>query len=312
MPKLEDAVPFALYSWLPAGTSALPDSYKEPVFHYTTLAGAHGIIESNAVFASHIGDLNDPSERLYGWSVIQDRFEATKDRFPDEFQKRISAVCERASEPGDRFAQAFVVSASTAPDNLTQFRLYGQCHVELAGGIWTASQAQNAGIRFEMQAVWREVVYGAQAAYPFVDEMLDAIAEGFAARTESTKFSDNELFSWMEILEILALHIKHDAYSDEREARLVFSLRPHDYMDAAHVRPRGDRLVTYLQAVPHDLIGLSTVKSVRLGPLAGGARTAEALRVHHYRHAPDVRRSPHVNRVALLKVDISDVRYREQ
>jgi len=309
--KLEDAVPFALLSWLPKDTKVLPDRYERPVFHYTSLVGAHGIIASDAVFASHIGDLNDPSERLFGWSVIQERFRATRDRYTPELQERIAAVCERAVTPGDRFAQAFVLSASTEPDNLTQFRLYGQCHVELAGGIWTAGRTEDAEQRLALQAVWREVIYGAEGAHPFVDAMLGAVATEFASRTESTNFEDAELYSWMEILEILALHIKDAAYKDEHEARLVFSLRQRDYMEAAHVRPRGDRLVTYLEAVPHDLIGLSTVKSVRLGPLAGGARSAEALRVHHHRHAPPTARSPHVDRGSLLHVEVSDVRYRE-
>jgi hypothetical protein len=84
----------------------------------------------------------------------------------------------------------------------------------------------------------------------------------------------------------VTLHIKNPAYEDEREVRLVFSTD-----DNLKVRVGDNRLITYLEARPvHDddlnhHAEPELVEAVRLGPLAGGKRSAAAIRIHHNNNA---------------------------
>lgn len=305
MRSYQDAVPFRLYSVLPDGyENPLPAVHRGPVYHYTNLAGAYGMIEAKCAWASHLANLNDPSERTFGWRAIGERVAERSADFTERAARTLALVCELALDPGDRFAQSFVLSGSRESDNLTQFRLYGQCQVQLAGGLWTAARPSEEQNRLHLHAVWRSVLYGRQAALPFIDRMLTAIAEVLRSPRHESLSETEEVYAVMELIEVLALHIKDGAYQDEREVRLVFSLRQKEYMGRSLVRVSGDRLVTYLQARPLPAIDPSMIKSVLLGPLAGGERSAEALRVHHYAQH-DVAPSAHVDRRELLEVQLS-------
>ncbi len=105
------------------------------VYHYTDIHGLHGMIRDKALWASHVQDLNDPTERLYGWGVIAERFRAYPPTTGDAPVVRLMQdAIEAARTPADWFPDAFVLSASTEPDSLTQYRLYGQHAATLRGG----------------------------------------------------------------------------------------------------------------------------------------------------------------------------------
>ncbi len=93
----------------------------------------------------------------------------------------------------------------------------------------------------------------------------------------------------MQMLETLALHIKDESFQDEREVRLVFSVPSRYPPGITNVRVTSDgRLVTFVAARPTDtLAGFPryAVRAVRLGPLAGSGRIAEAIQLHHFNHS---------------------------
>ncbi len=282
----------AVYRHLPRSPrlkDPLPPVYEGTVYHYTSLAGVHGLIGSKVAWASSVQDLNDPSERLYGWDVIRGRFASHRPPGSSHAIGELKTILEQADEPGDWYPQAFVLSASMVADSLTQYRLYGQCQVAFAGGTWDASPPNGHRQLRDLMAVWRPVLYGPAAAMDYVDRML-AAAASIMDSVAPEDYTDETLVA-MFALEVLALHIKNPAYEDEREVRLVFSTD-----DNLKVRVGDNRLITYLEARPVHDDGLNhhaepeLVEAVRLGPLAGGKRSAAAIRIHHQNSTGDPRR----------------------
>lgn len=261
----------------------LPAGHIGDVYHYTGLSSLHSVIESGVLFASHAQDLNDPTERAYGWEVIGERLDAVQ--LSDRARELLAEAFVYAPAPGDWFPNPFVLSASSEADSLTQYRLYGQYAVTLAGGVWTAAPPDEPDIGEAFRAVWRPVLYGPDEARPYVDRMLAAAAalvDALPFDEDPTQYGDAVL----EMLETLALHIKDESFRDEHEVRLVFSV-PSGFTGATHVRVASDdRLVTYVKARPLDQgEDRHAVQAVRLGPLAGAGRTVEAIQQHFLNHS---------------------------
>ena len=253
--QFQDCVPEAVYRFLPKNDleDPLPPVHEGAVYHYTNLAGVHGLIESNVAWASSVLDLNDPRERLYGWNVIRERFASHRPNGSPHSLGEIEDFLQEVDVPADWYPRGFILSASAAADSLTQYRLYGQCQVEFAGGIWGASPRDGNRPLRDLMAVWRPVLYGADAAASHVDRMLAAAVSAMDS-VDPEDYTDEALRA-MYALEFLALYIKNPAYEDEREVRLAFSTQYNQ-----KVRVGGNRLITYLVA---RVVSCLTVWSLR-------------------------------------------------
>lgn len=299
--------PVAVYEYLPRDWrlgDPLPSVHTGPVFHYTNLAGNLGLIETGVAWASHVRDLNDPSERLYGWDTIRQRFKARPPATSDYALAQIQEILDYVDQPGDWYPQAFVFSGSTVGDSLTQYRLYGQYQVELAGGVWRASSDVNRLYLDEDTAEWRPVLYGPDKAEPYIDLMLAAAADIIDNIPPESGPEDESMLAML-ALEVLALHIKHPAYADEHEVRLVFSAPRGSYANA-RVRIARDCPVKYLEVRAAGNAEQGFIKGVVLGPLAGGENTAESIRLHHRNHFPVPSSLSHEG----LPVSVSQTPYR--
>lgn len=250
-----------------AGT--LPEVHSGGVHHYTTALGLTSIFETGFLHASHIEAMNDPGEREFGWECIASRAGSR-----DDLASEITRIIDERGATGDT-PQAFALSASTSGDELSQFRLYGPYSIELAGGTWQQVWSRHGHGDHRAFASWRPVLYGEQDAAPYIDRMLEglsalvwnahAINEGGLLET---LLRDAHL-----ALEILALHIKHDAYAIEREVRLVFQASTAPGSGDPRVRQRGDRLVPYVAVRNHvpgqqalDPAWPHPIQAVHLGP----------------------------------------------
>ena len=86
-------------------------------------------------------------------------------------------------------------------------------------------------------------------------------------------------------LEYLALHIKNPDYQVENEVRLVFTET--EAPSTVEVREVNGKLIPYVEARPVPKLPDETediVKSILLGPGAGGLRNRKALEAHMARN----------------------------
>ncbi|MEE6139853.1 DUF2971 domain-containing protein [Mycobacterium sp. 050128] len=124
---------------------ALPD---EPLYHYTSAGGLHGILESEALWATHAAYLNDSQELIFGIAKVHATLSHFENNPPEEVMKdaywapyvpqetlpmsvamsarSLSIRMQMALESVRENLGPFVACLSTSPDQLSQWRGYGQ------------------------------------------------------------------------------------------------------------------------------------------------------------------------------------------
>lgn len=139
------------------------DALPDDLYHYTTAAGLHGILESNSLYASHASYLNDSQELLYGVQIALDELKEWVKSTPEEAKAgwdtslpdwmvsvsvKLSAVLlgaqvQRRAKNLQQTFGPFVTCLSESRDQLSQWRGYGR-----GGGY---------AIRFDGQALRESV-----------------------------------------------------------------------------------------------------------------------------------------------------------
>ena len=256
----------------------LPPAHDGPVYHYTDAVGLKGLLEEGSARASHAVTMNDPREGSYGWDVIRKRYETHPPQGAQDFAREFE---ETFSGDGDRSWEtpAFVLSGTSLGGDLNQYRLYGMYQAEMPGGAWSLERVSGSGrVAAVPRAQWRPVLYGAAAAELYVDRML-AWAVHIMRSVHPESFDDTGLVAALAI-QVLALHIKDDAYAHEAELRLVFGVESFWWRDWVKVRARGDRLVPYVKASVGQA-DEGVVRAVELGPTVQGQANRDAIQHLH-------------------------------
>ena len=172
------------------------------VWHYTDAGGLLGMLSNNVLWATSYSHLNDGAEIQTGIQVL--------DEAADELQLTatqswyVARQIRRAKEDLER-AHVFMLSASTEPDSLSQWRAYGggsgfavgldaskALDVLSAPGYATSEYSPDQpdfGEVFQHVSPWREVIYDdaeqRRRARLFIKEMAKfAPTEGTAEPAE--------------------------------------------------------------------------------------------------------------------------------
>lgn len=229
----------------------LPPGYDgRIVFHYTSHQGALGIVSTHSLWATSIRSLNDGSESLRGREVIRDCWEKRKRHYPEPFRSSIAAMLDRAEAFLDE-ARVYVLCASERADDLGQFRNYGDVALALRTDVALNLRSDPIPFPHTLYWVstgygWRKVIYAKRAQ----EAAARALIDGFARELERhgrTKDpgAPNDIISitmcwWYASLVPL---IKHSAFAQEREVRLV-RIATGGFTEPSH-------RVSYLGIVPY-------------------------------------------------------------
>jgi hypothetical protein len=120
-PKAPIVAPPAPFYDALAGTPVLPSPYPDEVFHYTTVDGLRGIIESGKIWATEAGYLNDASEYVYANDIVVS--------VAAELGERLAALVNVAEflriNPKENPFQFYVSCFCEDRDLLSQWRTYG-------------------------------------------------------------------------------------------------------------------------------------------------------------------------------------------
>jgi hypothetical protein len=285
---LTEVLKHADVNWRP-----LPPVHEGNIYQYTGIAGAHGIIKTNTIWASHSLCLNDPSERHYGWEVIREARNSGARIEGSDFA--LSQIDQILDNQQGWYPESYIASASLESDSLTQFRLYGSVELSLPGGEWETMSRNR--IRDDHALViggypqmpvgagyWRKVWYGRKEANPPILDMFNTVSAYIDSFKGPTNKGYNPLAAFM-ALEYLSLHIKNPDYQVENEVRLVATET--QAPATVEVREVNGKLIPYIEVRPKAQIpdeAEDIVKSIILGPGAGGLRNRKALEAHMARN----------------------------
>jgi hypothetical protein len=280
----------------------LPDSVESAsgtVYHYTSKHGLLGMGSENEIWASEANSLNDLSEILHGWGLIEAWLESQPDSLVIRELRELAIAEERPRE-------VFLFSASLESDDANQWRLYADDGHGYAVGFDTSiSLAVLGGPKPEAEppttqtsstfgamvreiaeiTPWLRVTYDDSK----VAEHMTNLADMFAAELaiiNNQDYGANEdaasddyyalrgaTFSAMATVAALA---KSKGFRGESEARVVITLR----YGQVHYRFRSGAagIVPYVPLVRRpaeewrhvtrdtDEIGTLPISSIRLGP----------------------------------------------
>jgi hypothetical protein len=201
-----------------------------PIYHYTSLEGFHGIVESDDLWLTESAFMNDASEIEHGIELSQDVFES----FVASGSPIASVLESLTSVAAAQRPRINVACFSSARDSLSQWRAYSKNTVGVALGFVPKDLLSGLGYPSECTLV--PVLYSDAQKHALLDTFARFFSEAYsrdAQRKISVAQRDGsykEFFpiegyaaSLTSIFFELVASCKHSAFADEREIRLVYS-----------------------------------------------------------------------------------------
>ena len=172
------------------------------LYHYTDFTGLQGIIETSTLRATYTRVLNDGSERLYGEAVVLGILEGLLRRTDQCWRDAIETALDNESH------RTFVSCFCEQWDLLSMWRAYAG-----HGGGYCLGFATSALEELEEHIHLRRIVYGERLPNPIV-----VWIKHLALLLDKDFDNASPL---LDFLPMLADIIKNEAFSEEKEWRLI-------------------------------------------------------------------------------------------
>lgn len=203
---------------------------RDRVFHYTDLGALGSIATNHDLWLTDSRFSNDSDEMQHGFGVVKRTIAERQSRpgTSEEERSFLEAVAERVEHAAER--SVFISCFCLDDDLLGQWRGYSQggAGVSIAlrtDGFWAISGPDGQPNEVGLMYLWR-VFYGAEKQTRIVDDCLDHVWQGGLSGDEQVELA-------VDALRFFIPTFKNEAFSDEKEARLVFAPT-----DACPVPPR--------------------------------------------------------------------------
>jgi hypothetical protein len=222
---------------------------RRPLYHYTSSAGLLGIFEKGEIWFTSLYHLNDPSEQRFcheiAFRLLNKAARSGDDllrAFVDELQAALPArEYKIAFEP-------FVACFSKAADDLGQWRAYGDNGRGFAIGFrpemfHVAPLAESHG-----HDQWiNEVAYGVRTGSKLVGEPLRHGLRQIAKHGFSASNFNGWRGQFCLIIMWYSLGLKHRAYANEQEVRLLMQNREGRLNDSIEFRSRDSAIIPFIR-----------------------------------------------------------------
>jgi hypothetical protein len=212
---------------------------KRTIYHYTTAAGLHGIVTQRKLRLTHTQHLNDETEGLHGAKAVDQALDILSKQLPtSELVIRLSQAMKTAISQRQIHVEVdggtYVGCFSTECDSLPQWRGYG--HHDSAFAL-----AFNAEELFKLaRGSWGGRCWLLPVEYDetaFISKMAKALtiaAEEFDDH-KSIEHPQRLLYSLVLHLANYGSALKHHAFKEEREWRLIVLQLPTDDIPVQHL-----------------------------------------------------------------------------
>ena len=197
-----------------------------PLYHYTTAGGFEGIVSSRAMRATNFSFMNDPSEIAYGRNLVLEQLSDKRKEVKDEpaIVKVLNRV-ERALK--EELTEIYVVSFSSAKDDLSQWRAYGSgTPARYALGFRTQAIHDATLQTFPHFVRFLRVVYEKEEQIERIDLVLDTAVDFLRQNDVDPAFMSDVATQLSSELRRMLPGLKVPAYRAESEWRIVLLKRP--------------------------------------------------------------------------------------
>lgn len=231
-------------------SGAVPEQSIQHLYHYTSIRGVEGIINSKAVWASILHFMNDSSEWGYVLNLARAEVLRHSKERPD---KTWRFIISKLADSLDRFRQLniCVFSLSAMRNQLSQWRAY--CPPD--GGY---------AIRFSIDSLNKQLdaqgfsLLPCEYNGPFQGELVRSIVGSALCtigpvheRSGLDAQIDRTLNKLIDLLVVMASRLKHPDFNEEHEWRAIKCVNSDDPSMDYHIRGS--------IAIPHCVISLESV-----------------------------------------------------
>lgn len=230
------------------------------VWHYTGVAGALGILQSNSLRATRVTMLNDSAEIVHGLAVIEREWSEQGHHYEPNVRKQIDVIIQTMLPSTAGVSESFVVCASLDGASLSQYRLYGEYALGIDPTIRLSHDGRVAD-RYQgdnLDALgWRRVAYTAADKRKLTKRLFDTYAS-MIEEWPPDEVHVNQA-SKVPILWAIALaFMKEEAFRDENEVRAYGSTGTRTF------RATSNGITSSIDLLPVG--GQRLVKAARVGP----------------------------------------------
>jgi Protein of unknown function (DUF2971) len=267
----------------------------EPLFHYTSLKGFRGVIDSKHLWATDTRFLNDWSEVRYIASIVNRLLDLRRQMKPERADELtvLRTALDGWTQAHSKHKGIYVCSLSENGNQLSQWRAY----CPNGGGVTIGFDSVELHTSMLPRGVITvKVCYEVEQQERIVGELLDYLLYGEiplahmgASRTESLQEE------FLLLLSMTGPVLKHPGFSEEAEWRLIYSEYSPIFRHIAGVRPgllidplpalRTEYREKNQQLIPYVSLPLTgrggdalSFDSVILGPSAEPALFAQTMR----------------------------------
>ncbi len=269
----------------------------KPLFHYTTLEGLMGILETRSIWLSEIRCFKDAHEFQYGMSVISkaidEAIQGESDRSVVKFLKQIPEMLALHADIYHVFVACFCEDGSL----LSQWREYANngggyaLQLEFSGDTCMALSPKPLEPYYQPRLL--RVIYNPEEQRECLRAYLDLLSKaagaafsGWCPRNDA-EFSPRSVEVINPLMDLL-VSFKHAAYEGELEWRVVYFKLPDCRNDCVQFKTDNSVLKPYLPGyvfdnTPDGLI--FPLKRINFGPALDVVHTKAATELLLLKHA---------------------------
>ena len=269
------------------------------LYHYTSAESLKGIIDSQSIWATNIGFLNDDQEYKYLVDLLIPQIERLKNTTNKFLLERIIQLI-KANEGGET-SGAYVFSLSEEPDLLSQWRAYCK-----GGGF---------SIGFDHQRIMElanqdnmflfKCVYIKSQQLDLIKQFIDGLSDELSKLSQPIQDKNEALRFWGEHITQqitkLANIIKHPSFHEEKEWRVV-KINVSNTDQQLNHRPFKGLFIPYYSISFNHFI---PIKRVIVGPHKYAKLSKRS--VFEFIHSEKIKRNAHISTI----FDISEIPHRE-
>ncbi len=287
-PQIKETMEKFMQIWFP-----LHSYHKDlHLYHYTSLDGLKGIIQSRSLWFTHTSTLNDPLELKYGNNLI---LEILSEKMRETDDTNIIILLQSLINEFNSFDiikyQTYVACFCKSDNLLSQWRSYSAQGGGYNLGFWFNSNTNfyhdlNNGEKSHI--ILRKIIYDKNEQARLVSEYVSSIIDCSKKAQEWHHEVGNYEDAWpmmvsMEAVNILfdlMLSFKNPVFSEENEWRLIKSMQDTYKPELIKFRENNNHLIPYIETyIVDELEGKLKfpLDSIRFGPMLKGESTKSAI-----------------------------------
>jgi hypothetical protein len=229
------------------------------LYHYTSIHGVEGILNTNSIWATQLHFMNDSTEWLYALDLVRKNIRGRIKQREDRYWLQVIALISDLLKNIEKI-DLYVCSFSEVSDQLSQWRAYGGYEISFDVSLLRVLLLRNM---FQLQPCIYDFEEQQRIVNGFVEPIINGI--GTIADDDSLQVAGRDtLIKLFNRLASVAPVLKHPDFKEEKEWRAFGFLEADD--PRLHYHIRGSVIVPHCSLELKVPTAPSPITDIKIGP----------------------------------------------